>query len=140
MVNLMNGSIQVESEKEKGTEFKISIPLGLTEECLDQEDEHLPDLMKGTRVLIVDDDQIVGEQAEMILSEIGGNAVWASTGMEAVEYVTRSIKDNKPFEIAMIDWKMPDMDGIETTRRIRRIVGKDTTIIIISALMTEMAE
>ncbi|MBU3876546.1 response regulator [Faecalicatena sp. AGMB00832] len=133
MVNLMNGSIQVESEKEKGTEFKISIPLGLTEECLDQEDEHLPDLMKGTRVLIVDDDQIVGEQAEMILSEIGGNAVWASTGMEAVEYVTRSIKDNKPFEIAMIDWKMPDMDGIETTRRIRRIVGKDTTIIIISA-------
>lgn len=134
MVQLMNGHIEVKSEKNKGTEFTVTIPLGIAKELQEEDfDADSSDLMQGTRVLIVDDDQIVGEQAVLILSEIGGDPVWAASGMEAVSYVQESADAGKPFEIAMIDWKMPDMNGIETTRRIRQIVGRDTTIIIISA-------
>lgn len=134
MVQLMNGSIEVKSEKNKGTEFTVTIPLEIEKELQgDQEEADISDLMQGTRVLIVDDDKIVGEQAVIILSEIGGDPVWASSGMEAISFVHESADAGKPFEIAMIDWQMPDMNGIETTRRIRQIVGRDTTIIIISA-------
>lgn len=134
MVQLMNGSIEVKSEKNVGTEFAVTIPLGIAKELQeDQEETDISDLMQGTRVLIVDDDKIVGEQAGIILSEIGGDPVWTSSGMEAVSIVREAADAGNPFEIAMIDWQMPDMNGIETTRRIRGIVGRDTTIIIISA-------
>lgn len=134
MVQLMNGSIEVKSEKNAGTEFAVTIPLGIAKELQeDQEETDISDLMQGTRVLIVDDDKIVGEQAGIILSEIGGDPVWTSSGMEAVSIVREAADAGNPFEIAMIDWQMPDMNGIETTRRIRGIVGRDTTIIIISA-------
>lgn len=133
MVQIMNGNIEVKSEKDKGTEFTVTIPLWLLEEKRNQDDTELGDLLRGTKVLIVDDDEIVGEQAILMLQEIGGNPVWAASGMEAVNYVRQSLEDKRPFELALIDWKMPDMNGIETTRKIREIVGQETTIIIISA-------
>ena len=133
IVQLMNGTIDVKSERNQGTEFTITLPLGLLEEDRNEEDINLDDLLRGTRILIVDDDQIVGEQATLLLGEIGGDPVWASSGRAAIDYVRASIDEKHPFEIAMIDWKMPDMDGIETTRRIRKLVGKETTIVIISA-------
>ena len=89
--------------------------------------------MKDVEVLVVDDDEIVCEQTSVILEEIGAHSIWVSSGREALEQVSIAVSQGRTIDVAMIDWKMPDMDGIETTRRIREITGTETMIIIISA-------
>lgn len=134
LVQLMNGTIEVESEKGKGTTFIISIPLELTDDDERREKRRKKEeLLRNVQVLIVDDDQFVGEQACTILDQIGARSVWVNSGYRAVEEVRKSMEQKEPYELALIDWKMPGMDGIETTREIRKIVGPETTIIIISA-------
>lgn len=134
LVQLMGGKIQVESEKEKGSTFKITLPFLLLND--DDEEERKRkgrELLKDFSILIVDDDEIVGEQASQILSDVGAHSIWVNSGRKAVLEVRQSAERGKLFDIAMIDWKMPDMDGLETTRQIREITGPDTMIIIISA-------
>lgn len=134
LVHLMNGTIEVQSEKNQGTIFTISIPLGLVSEDIDVENERKEkELLKGVEVLIIDDDEIAGTQALTILEDIGAVGLWLDSGRTAVEMVKEEADKNHYYDIAMIDWKMPDMDGVETTRQIRKLVGPDTTIIIISA-------
>lgn len=134
LVHLMNGTIEVQSEKNQGTIFTISIPLGLVSEDIDVENERKEkELLKGVEVLIIDDDEIAGTQALTILEDIGAVGLWLDSGRTAVKMVKEEADKNHYYDIAMIDWKMPDMDGVETTRQIRKLVGPDTTIIIISA-------
>lgn len=134
LVHLMNGTIDVQSEKNQGTIFSLSIPLGLVSENIDEENERKEkELLKGVEVLIVDDDEIAGTQALTILREIGAKGLWLDSGRKAVARVKEEAVKNHYYDIAMIDWKMPDMDGVETTRQIRKLVGPDTTIIIITA-------
>ena len=84
-------------------------------------------------VLVVDDDQNCCENTVALLEEIGIDGEWVTSGEEAVNLVAaRYEKENDYFAI-IIDWKMPGMDGLETTRQIRKIVGNDVTIIILSA-------
>lgn len=133
LVVLMGGSIDVISEKGKGSEFIVMLPLKLVHEDKKQEEiRRKKELLKGMSVLIVDDDEIVGQQASMIMENIGATCLWVDSGFKAVEEVRNRIKGTM-FDIAMIDWKMPGMDGLETTRQIRKLVGPDTMIIIISA-------
>lgn len=134
LVQLMNGSIDVKSIKGKGSTFFITVPLQLVED--DQEEEERRknrELAKGLNVLVVDDDQVVGDQVSFILNDIGAHTMVVDSGFRAVEEVRICMERGEIFDIIMIDWKMPDMDGLETTRQIRRITGPDTTIIIISA-------
>lgn len=134
LVQLMGGSITVESEKEQGAEFIVLIPLKMV--CFDEEKEKnraQRELMKNLKVMIVDDDEIVGEQVSMILENIGASCCWVDSGFKAIDEVNKRIKTHDLFDVALIDWKMPDMNGLETTRRIRKLVGPDTMIIIISA-------
>ena len=134
LVQLMGGNIQVESEKQKGSVFTVTIPFRLVTDNEEKEWERKrQELLKGFKILVADDDHEVGKQAASILSEIGAGTVYVDSGMKAVREVEKSVKENSIFDIAMLDWKMPDMDGIETARRIRRLVGPDTMIIIISA-------
>lgn len=134
LVQLMNGTISAESGKGKGTAFTVTIPLGLVDDDAQAEQERKSrELLKGIKVLVVDDDSIVGEQACAMLADIGAVSIWVDSGARAVSAVQDALDRGEFYDIAMIDWKMPDMNGVETTRRIRRLVGPDTTIIIISA-------
>lgn len=134
LVQLMGGSIDVDSEKYEGTVFTVKLPFQLAAD--DEQEEWRRknrELLMGLDVLVVDDDETIGEQAAAILHDIGARTLWVDSGFRAVEEVEKAIGTDRLFDIAMIDWKMPDMDGVETARRIRRLVGADTMIIMISA-------
>lgn len=134
LVQLMGGSIEVESEKEKGSAFTVILPFKLVEDDQEVENQRKKrELLQGLAVLVVDDDPLVGSQATSILEKAGAQSLWVDSGFRAVEEVQRLLEENRHYDIAMIDWKMPDMDGVETARRIRTLVGPDTTIIMISA-------
>lgn len=134
LVHLMGGTIQVQSKKNCGTTFTVTVPLELLNDDAEEERKRKNrELLKGIEVLVADDDSLVGEQTAAILGEIGAHSVWVDSGFRAVEEVRAAIARDRIYDIAMIDWRMPGMDGIETTRRIRELVGPDTMIIIISA-------
>ena len=128
IVNLMNGDIQVESAPNKGTKITVTVYLKLQEDEKEQEKE-LFDLP----VLVVDDDQTCCESTVETLREIGIAGEWVLTGKEAVERCAARRKTGRDYFAVILDWKMPEMDGIATARRIRECVGEDVTIIILTS-------
>lgn len=134
IVDMMDGNIQVRSIKGIGTEFTVDVKLGLDEdEKLRKHQKKQAYNFSHLKTLVVDDDVAVCESAVVTLKEIGVTAEWVDSGRKAVERVEGLWKSGKFFDMILIDWKMPDMDGIETARRIRSIVGPEVTIIIITA-------
>ena len=128
IVNLMNGDIQVESAPNKGTKITVTVYLTLQEDEKEQEKE-LFDLP----VLVVDDDQTCCESTVETLREIGIAGEWVLTGKGAVERCAARHKTGRDYFAVILDWKMPEMDGIATARRIRECVGEDVTIIILTS-------
>ena len=128
IVNMMHGDIKVESELGKGSKFTIRIFLKLQDKELDKLDELI-----GLPVLVVDDDEQCCENTVAILDDIGLDSEYVTSGQEAVELTWKRYEENNNFFAVILDWQMPEMDGIETARRIRQRVGKDVTIIILSA-------
>ena len=131
LVELMGGGISVRSIAGIGSEFTIDVPLTADETA--ERPQALRQNLRNLHTLIVDDDLMICEQAQDILRSIGMTGEWVTSGREAVGRVRVRAADGKNYDFILIDWKMPDMDGIETTRQIRQIVGPDVTIIIISA-------
>ena len=132
IVEMMNGEIGVESEKGKGTVFTVTVTL-MDSDRKDSEgyvDEIHPDEMT---VLIVDDDPIACEHAKLVLEKAGISAEIACSGPDAIEMVKLRHARMEPYNLILVDWKMPEMDGVETTRRIREIVGNESAIIILTA-------
>jgi len=131
LAGLMGGRIGVRSIVDIGSEFTIDIPLTVDKSISRQTPIMLN--LKDMHTLIVDDDLLICEQTDNILRDIGMIGEWVTTGREAIERVRGKSASGVYYDFILIDWKMPDMDGIETTRSIRKIVGPDVTIIIISA-------
>ena len=128
IVNLMNGDIQVESAPNKGTKITVTVYLKLQENEKEQEKELL-----DLPVLVVDDDKTCCESTVATLQEIGIAGEWVLTGKEAVERCYARHETNSDYFAVILDWKMPEMDGIATARRIRECVGEDVTIIILTS-------
>ena len=132
IVEMMNGNIRVESEKGKGTTFTVTVTLEDTkrEEKEIQADEINPSEMS---VLIVDDDPVACEHAALVLKKAGIASDYVNTGDDAIKAVGIRHARNKPYNLILVDWKMPGMDGIETTRKIREIIGRESAIVILTA-------
>lgn len=139
LTELMSGTINVRSIEGVGSEFTIDIPLTVDASSVKRQPFDAANLV-DLHTLIVDDDITICEQTHEILKEAGMIGEWVTSGREAVEKVREHFDKNFFYDFILIDWKMPDMDGIETTRKIRSIVGPDVTIIIISAYDWEAIE
>ena len=133
IVDMMNGSIDVESEKGVGTAFFVSVTL-MDSDRKDSIDEVDDDFNpKDMVVLVIDDDPIACDHAKIVLEKIGICAETALSGQEAVEMVKLRHARRSPYNLIIVDWQMPEMDGVETTRRIREAIGDESAIIILTA-------
>lgn len=126
---LMGGHIDVKSQPGQGTTFTVELPF-------EQSDMELPPVSANTlaslEVLVADDEQDICEHTVLLLKKLNIHAEWVLNGEQAVQKVLSANEEGHGFDVCFIDWKMPGMDGIETTRRIRKQVGWSTPIIIIS--------
>ena len=130
IVDMMGGAIEVESEAGKGTEFTVVLECETSGVTVKR--EPIPEL-KGARALVVDDDAETCMSVSKMLREIEMTADWTTSGKEAVLRVKEAYEQNREFKVYIIDWLMPDMNGIETVRRIRMVVGPESPIIILTA-------
>jgi two-component system sensor histidine kinase/response regulator len=134
IVDMMDGQITVRSIKGIGSEFTVDVKLGISEEEKLRHHQKKPEYhFSHLKTLVVDDDVAVCENAVVMLKEIGVTAEWVDSGRKAVERVKSLWEQKNYYDLIMVDWKMPDMDGIETVRQIRWIVGPNVTIIIMTA-------
>lgn len=136
LVEMMNGMISVESEKGKGTAFTVDIPFGMVKTQMPMQENAFSDI----RTLIVDDDDDACQYAGLILDRLGVPHEYVTSGEAALEAMGEAEDQENPFHLCLVDWKMPQMDGVEVTRKIREIFGKDTIVIIASAYDQEEVE
>ena len=127
---MMHGTIAVESETGKGSEFIVTFRFKVAGKPL--KTEHLSQLA-GMRALVVDDDINTCTSVSKMLSAMGLRPDWTTLGKEAVVRSRFALEQEEPFDLYLVDWLMPDMNGVETVRRIRKAVGEEVPIIILTA-------
>ncbi len=129
LVEMMNGRINVESEKGVGTTFTVDIPFGVVNTKMIVNEGAFKDI----RTLIVDDDIESCQYASLLLDRLEVAHEYVTSGEQALEKLGEAEDDGNPFTICIVDWKMPQMNGLEVTQKIREIFGNDTVVIIASA-------
>ena len=130
IVDMLGGTITVHSEEQKGSEFIVELPCKISKTSV--RFEPLPEL-HGLRALVADDDTNTCLSVCSMLREIGMRPDWTNYGKEAVVRARDALDHADAFKVYIIDWMMPDLNGIETVRRIRKIIGDDTPIIVLTA-------
>lgn len=128
IVRMMNGDIQIESEPGVGSKFTVMVYLKLQ-----NEEEDNAEFLKELRVLVADDEQDACENACEILNSIGMYADGVLSGDEAIQKLEEAYENAEEYAVVILDWKMPGKCGVETTREIRKRLGSDVPIIILSA-------
>ena len=132
IIELMNGTISVESEKNKGTTFTVTITLiDCDRKTIEEEEKvlHPHELC----VLVIDDDPVACEHALLVLGQVGVNCEKALSGADGIQMAKVRHARREPYDLILVDWRMPDMDGLETTRQIRAAVGTETPVIILTS-------
>ena len=130
IVEIMNGTIAVDSEKGKGTVFTVIITLKNCDHC--GADGVLVDA-RDIRVLVVDDEEIAAEHARIVLDEAGIKADTCNDGQACLHMLEVQHTKQEPYNLVLLDWKMPGMDGIEVAKEIRKLYSNETTVIILTS-------
>ena len=130
IVDMMGGTIAIESEPGKGSEFIVDLCFALSGQKV--EPKQLPQL-EGLRALVADDDTDTCLSVSTMLSKIGMRPEWTISGREAVIRTRYAMEQGDEFSVYIIDWLIPDMNGIEIVRQIRKVIGKSCPIIILTA-------
>jgi PAS domain S-box-containing protein len=130
IVDMMNGTIDVKSEQGVGTEFTVSFTFRLSSETKSYQE--IPEL-KNCRALVVDDDFDTCDSVSFMLGQLGLRAEWTLSGKEAVLRTRQASMRGDCYSVYIIDWLLPDMNGIEVTRRIRKEMGEDVPVIVLTA-------
>ena len=130
IVTLMNGTISVESEKGVGTQITVIVTLKNSDPLKTSANYIKPEDM---RVLVVDDEEVAAEHARIILEEAGIRADTCHSGKEALDMIEIAHGKLAPYNLVLLDWKMPEMDGLEVTREICKRYDKETTVIILTS-------
>ena len=130
MIELMNGTVSVESEKGVGTEFTVIISLNNSN---NQGPSTYFINQKDIRILVVDDEEVAAEHARIILDEAGIKADTCYDGKTALKMLEVQHAKHEPYNLVLLDWKMPEMDGVEVARKIREQYDKETTVIILTS-------
>ena len=128
IVNMMDGDVKVESKVGEGSKFTVRVFLTIQE--LKEIDG---DSLSSLKILVVDDDRISAESTREILSNIGIDATCAFSGEDAIAEIVRHHEQGEDFSAVIMDWQMPNMDGVEATAQMRRMVGDAIPVIILSA-------
>ena len=130
IVEMMNGTIEVSSRQGVGTEFIVNITFRL---CAGQKESPLIPELQNCRALVVDDDFNTCDSVSCMLQQIGLRAEWTLSGKEAVLRTRQSVMRNDNYSVYIIDWLLPDMNGIEVARRIRKETDEQVPIIVLTA-------
>ncbi len=130
IVDMMGGTVSVDSEVGKGTTFTVSLQFKTCSGSVKQ--ETIPQL-RGLRALVADDDFNTCSSVTKMLAAIGMRPDWTTSGKEAVLRVKLAGEQEDKYAVYIIDWLMPDMNGIEVVRRIRALIGEETPIIVLTA-------
>ena len=130
IVQMMNGDISVESEKGAGTTFTVSVTLKDSGRKGEYGGELRP---QELNVLVIDDDPVACEHAKLVLEEVGIAADTSLSGAEALRQIELRHARRESYDLILVDWKMPEQDGVEVTRQIRALHGVESTIIVLTA-------
>ena len=131
IVEMMNGSISVESEKSVGTEFAVTVTLRNCDQSAAGQDSEVDP--RSFYVLVVDDDKIAAEHARTVLNEVGIQADVCTSGEEALRMMEVQHVKHRPYNLVLMDWNMPGMNGLEASAEIRRQYDSETTVVVLTA-------
>ncbi len=130
IIDMMNGTIHVKSEQNVGTEIQVSFTFRLNSK--NREPFDIPEF-KNCRALVVDDDFNTCDSVSYMLGQIGLRAEWTLSGKEAILRTRQAVMRKDAYNVYVIDWMLPDMNGVEVTRRIRKEMGEDAAVILLTA-------